>query len=89
MHVFTLRSFNLVFKVLRDQFGYPKTATREQVISKYRLVSRHDHAGRLIDTQEFLNLELPVDRFEPRLLAELITGGRRRPSTARAANTWC
>ncbi len=74
MHVFTLRSFNLVFKVLRDQFGYPKTATREQVISKYRLVSRHDHAGRLIDTQEFLNLKLPAGRFGPRLLADLLRG---------------
>ena len=74
MHVFTLQSFNLVFKVIRDQFGYPKTATREQVISKYKLVSRHDHAGRLIDTQEFLNLKLPIDRFEPGLRTELLEG---------------
>ena len=74
MHVFTLRSFNLVFKVIRDRFGYPKNTTREQVVSKYRLVSRHDHAGRLIDTQEFLNLKLPVARFEPGLLAELLEG---------------
>ena len=74
MYVFTLQSFNLVFKVIRDHFGYPKSTTREQVISKYRLVSRHDHAGRLIDTQEFLNLELPADRFDPNLLAELLGG---------------
>ena len=74
MYVFTLQSFNLVFKVIRDHFGYPKSTTREQVISKYRLVSRHDHAGRLIDTQEFLNLELPADRFDPSLLAELLGG---------------
>ena len=74
MQVFTLRSFNLVFKVIRDHFGYPKNTTREQVVSKYRLVSRHDHAGRLIDTQEFLNLKLPADRFEPGLLAELLEG---------------
>lgn len=74
MHVFTLQSFNLVFKVIRDRFGYPKNTTREQVVSKYRLVSRHDHAGRLIDTQEFLNLKLPIDRFEPRLLQELLEG---------------
>ena len=74
MHVFTLPSFNLVFKVIRDRFGYPKNTTREEVISKYRLVSRHDHAGRLIDTQEFLNLKLPIDRFEPRLLKELLEG---------------
>ena len=72
MHVFTLRSFNLVFKVIRDHFGYPKNTTREQVISKYKLVSGHDHAGRLIDTQEFLNLKLPANRFEPRLLADLL-----------------
>ena len=74
MYVFTLRSFNLVFKVIRDHFGYPKNTTRETVISKYKLVSRHDHAGRLIDTQEFLNLKLPADRFEPALLAELLDG---------------
>ena len=74
MHVFTLRSFNLVFKVIRDRFGYPKNTTREQVMSKYKLVSRHDHAGRLIDTQEFLNLELPVDRFDRELRAELLEG---------------
>ena len=74
MHVFTLRSFNLVFKVIRDHFGYPKNTTPEQVISKYRLVSRHDHAGRLIDTQEFLNLKLPANRLEPRLLADLLGG---------------
>ena len=74
MHVFTLRSFNLVFKVIRDHFGYPKNSTREQVISKYKLVSRHDHAGRLIDTQEFLNLKLPANRLEPRLLGELLAG---------------
>ena len=72
MHVFTLQSFNLVFKVIRDYFGYPKNTTRQQVVSKYKLVSRHDHAGRLIDTQEFLNLKLPVHRFEPRLLADLL-----------------
>ena len=74
MHVFTLRSFNLVFKVIRDQFGYPKNTTRAQVMSKYKLVSRHDRAGRLIDTQEFLNLKLPVNRFEGGLLAELLQG---------------
>ena len=74
MYVFTLQSFNLVFKVIRDHFGYPKNTTRQQVVSKYRLVSRHDHAGRLIDTQEFLNLKLPIHRFEPRLLTDLLEG---------------
>ncbi|KAA3634710.1 MAG: bifunctional isocitrate dehydrogenase kinase/phosphatase, partial [Proteobacteria bacterium] len=74
MIVFTLKSFNLVFKVIRDQFGYPKNTTREEVMSKYRLVSNHDHAGRLIDTQEFRNLKLPRHRFSAALLDELVGG---------------
>ncbi|MFT5111480.1 MAG: isocitrate dehydrogenase kinase/phosphatase [Parasphingorhabdus sp.] len=74
MQVFTLPSFNLVFKIIRDKFGFPKNTTREKVMAKYRLVSNHDHAGRLIDTQEFLNMELSKDRFEPALLKELVEG---------------
>ena len=73
MLVFTLPSYDLVFKIIRDNFGYPKTINREEVQSKYRLVSRHDRAGRLIDTQEFRNLEFPVDRFGKALLDELLS----------------
>jgi isocitrate dehydrogenase kinase/phosphatase len=72
MIVFTLPSYDLVFKVIRDKFGYPKTLSRRDVINKYKLVSKHDRAGRLIDTQEFLNLEFPVDRFSDSLLDELL-----------------
>ena len=72
MIVFTLPSYNLVFKIIRDRFGYPKTTTKQEVVEKYRLVSRHDHAGRLIDTQHFRNLELPKDRFAPELLDDLL-----------------
>lgn len=71
MIVFTLPSYNLVFKIIRDKFGYPKTINRQDVINKYKLVSKHDLAGRLIDTQEFRHLEFPVDRFAPELLEEL------------------
>jgi isocitrate dehydrogenase kinase/phosphatase len=67
MIVFTLPSFNLVFKVMRDVFRPPKTTTHEDVHQSYRLVSRHDHAGRLIDTQHFRNLELPRARFSEAL----------------------
>lgn len=70
MLVFTLPSYNLVFKIIRDRFGYPKTISRNDVIGKYKLVSKHDLAGRLIDTQEFLNLEFPVHRFDELLLEE-------------------
>ena len=73
MLVFTLPSYDLVFKIIRDNFGYPKTINREEVQSKYRLVSRHDRAGRLIDTQEFRNLEFPVNRFDDALLEELLS----------------
>jgi isocitrate dehydrogenase kinase/phosphatase len=72
MIVFTLPSYDLVFKIIRDRFGYPKTITRDQVIEKYRMVSKHDRAGRLIDTQNFLNLEFPIDRFSKELLDELL-----------------
>jgi isocitrate dehydrogenase kinase/phosphatase len=53
MEVFTLPSFNLVFKVIRDRFAPPKTVRREEVQEKYELVFRHDRAGRLVDAQEF------------------------------------
>jgi len=72
MIVFTLSSFNLVFKVMRDVFGAPKTTSHQDVEDKYRLVSRHDHAGRLIDTQHFRNLELPLHRFSRALLDDLL-----------------
>jgi isocitrate dehydrogenase kinase/phosphatase len=73
MIVFTLPSYNLVFKIIRDRLGYPKTIRREEVIEKYKLVSKHDRAGRLIDTQEFRNLEFPRDRFADALLEELLS----------------
>ena len=72
MIVFTLPSSNLVFKVMRDVFGAPKTTSHAEVEEKYRLVSRHDHAGRLIDTQHFRNLELPLHRFSRGLLDDLL-----------------
>ncbi|GJM04542.1 MAG: isocitrate dehydrogenase kinase/phosphatase [marine bacterium B5-7] len=74
MIVFTLPSYNLVFKIIRDKFGYPKTVSHDEVIGKYKLVSKHDRAGRLIDTQEFLNLKFPINRFSRELLVELLEG---------------
>jgi isocitrate dehydrogenase kinase/phosphatase len=46
-------------------------------MEKYRLVARHDRAGRLVDASEFENLRFPVDRFEPALLDELVTEAAR------------
>ncbi len=72
MVVFTLPSYHLVFKVMRDDFGFSKTVTHKDVINKYRLVARHDRAGRLIDTQAFRHIEFPIERFCPEVLEELL-----------------
>jgi isocitrate dehydrogenase kinase/phosphatase len=73
MIVFTLPSHDLVFKVIRDRFGAPKTSTREDVIERYQFVFRHDRAGRLVDAQEFKRLRLPRARFMPALADELLS----------------
>jgi isocitrate dehydrogenase kinase/phosphatase len=72
MIVFTLPSHDLVFKVIRDRFGAPKTTTRAEVIERYQFVFRHDRAGRLVDAQEFRRLRLPRARFMPALAEELL-----------------
>jgi isocitrate dehydrogenase kinase/phosphatase len=74
MIVFTLPSHDLVFKVIRDRFGAPKTTTRAEVIERYQFVFRHDRAGRLVDAQEFKRLRLPRARFMPALAEELLRG---------------
>ncbi len=71
MVVFALPSFNVVFKIIRDRFGAPKTTTRATVIEKYKLVFAHDRVGRLADAQDFENLSFPRARFAPELVTEL------------------
>ena len=74
MEVFTLPSYPLVFKLIRDRFAYPKDMARQDVMEKYRLVFNHDRAGRLVDAQEFRMLEFDQDRFDPELLDALLDG---------------
>ena len=71
MTVFTLPSYNIVFKIIKDKFAPPKEVTHQIVREKYRLVSRHDRIGRMADTQEFDNLVFPLARFSPELIEEL------------------
>ncbi|GAC1696736.1 MAG: bifunctional isocitrate dehydrogenase kinase/phosphatase [Steroidobacteraceae bacterium] len=71
MVCFTLSSADVVFKVIRDRFAYPKTVLRAEVVAKYRMVFIHDRAGRLVDAQEFRRLRFPRARFAPELLEEL------------------
>ncbi len=72
MVVFTLLSYDVVFKIIKDSFDYPKTTTRREVKSRYSLVFRHDRGGRLVDAQEFEHLRFARARFAPELLAELL-----------------
>ena len=72
MLVFTLPSWPLVFKLIRDRFAYPKETAREEVMEKYRIVSHHDRAGRLVDAQEFRFLRFAQRQFAPELLSELL-----------------
>lgn len=71
MSVFTLPSYDVVFKVIKDEFTPPKEVSHAQVKEKYRLVKQHDRVGRMADTQEFTNFEFPLERISPELLAEL------------------
>lgn len=71
MLVFTLPSYDYVFKVIKDRFTPPKDMTRVQVKNKYRLVKLHERAGRMADTQEFDNLVFDRERFSDELMAEL------------------
>jgi isocitrate dehydrogenase kinase/phosphatase len=73
MVCFTLPSFDVVFKIIRDRFPYPKTVLREEVEAKYRMVFKHDRAGRLVDAQEFRRLRFPKALFAPELLEELLS----------------
>ncbi|HEX6415687.1 MAG TPA: bifunctional isocitrate dehydrogenase kinase/phosphatase [Burkholderiales bacterium] len=71
MLVFTLPSFPYVFKVIRDRFAPPKEIDRQTVIDKYLMVKLHDRVGRMADTLEYSLVALPLDRFDPNLIAEL------------------
>jgi isocitrate dehydrogenase kinase/phosphatase len=72
MVVFTMPSYPVVFKIIKDTFDYPKQTTRQAVIDCYKLVFKHDRAGRLIDAQEYQYLTLDRRRFDDELIDELL-----------------
>lgn len=74
MEVFTLPSYDVVFKVIRDRFPYPKKTTRQRVMDSYKLVHRHDRVGRLVEAQEFEKLKFHRRRFDPEFLERLLKG---------------
>ncbi|MBA3317091.1 MAG: bifunctional isocitrate dehydrogenase kinase/phosphatase [Gemmatimonadales bacterium] len=73
MAVFTLPSFNVVFKIIKDSFGAPKNTTRQAVMDKYHFVFVRDRVGRLADAQEFEHLEFPRRCFPDALLDYLLS----------------
>jgi isocitrate dehydrogenase kinase/phosphatase len=73
MVVFTLPSFDVVFKLIRDHFPAQKNIVRDDVLRKYEFVFKHDRAGRLVDAQEFKRLRFPRSLFERTLLGELLS----------------
>jgi len=72
MACFTLQSFDVVFKVIRDRFPAVKNVLREEVMAKYDMVFKHDRAGRLVDAQEFRRVRFPRGRFDAEVLDELL-----------------
>jgi isocitrate dehydrogenase kinase/phosphatase len=72
MIVFTLPSYDVVFKLIRDRFDEPKQSDRSDVIRRYKLVFEHDRAGRLIEAHEFEHLRIPRGRFETPLVDKLL-----------------
>jgi isocitrate dehydrogenase kinase/phosphatase len=77
MIVFTLPGYDVVFKVIRDRFPPQKNVTPDAVERKYRMVARHDRAGRLVEAQRFIDLRLPEKRFDSELLEELTSDASR------------
>ena len=73
MAVFTLPSYPLVFKLIRDRFAWPKRMTRDDVEEKYALVFNLDRVGRLLDAQPYRHLRFPRARFSAALRDELLS----------------
>lgn len=71
MLVFTLPTYDRVFKVIKDRFAPQKTMTAERVKECYRLVKEHDRVGRMADTQEFENFVIDKKRISNNLMAIL------------------
>ena len=87
MSVFTLPSFEFVFKVIKDRFPPPKRTTPAEVQRKYRQVHLHDRVGRLIDFQEFEYLQFSAERFDEQLLEELLSDASKTVSLEDGAVT--
>ena len=73
MLVFTTPGSEYVYKVIKDKFNAPKTASKAQVMDKYDFVKQADRVGRLVDTHEFRYLAFDLNRFSDELLGYMKT----------------
>lgn len=71
MLVFTTPGSEYVYKIIKDKFSAPKTATKAQVMAKYDFVKQADRVGRLVDTHEFRYLAFDLSRFSDELLTHM------------------
>jgi isocitrate dehydrogenase kinase/phosphatase len=71
MLVFTMPTYNRVFKIIRDKFAPQKNVDVERVRETYRIVKEHDRVGRMADTQEYENFVIEKNRVSEELLKEL------------------
>jgi isocitrate dehydrogenase kinase/phosphatase len=71
MAVFHLPSYGVVFKLIKDKFGDSKRITRDHVKFCYDLVKTSDRVGRMADTHEYVNFQLPKHRVSQALIDEL------------------
>ncbi|WP_087022115.1 bifunctional isocitrate dehydrogenase kinase/phosphatase [Thaumasiovibrio subtropicus] len=72
MSVFTLPSYDFVFKIIKDKFAPQKEITHATVKEKYKLVKEHDRVGRMADTLEYRNFVFDRHRFSQELIDELL-----------------
>lgn len=71
MIVFTLPSYPMVFKIIKDRFPPPKKVTEKEVKEKYEIVSLHDRVGRMADSHMFERFACERRRFSNEVLEEL------------------
>ena len=72
MLVFTMPTYNRVFKVIKDRFAPQKNMSEAHVRACYKLVKEHDRVGRMADMQEYENFAIDKNRVSPDLMEELL-----------------
>lgn len=71
MSVINFPDDEVVLKVIKDHFEFPKKTTRRKIRAQYDFVSRHERVGRLVDAHAFEYLEFDCCWFPENLLRHL------------------